>query len=98
MASTERQRKDYITTIRASSKAFMEAVDALRALNSQHTATDIANDLTEEDFEGVSFAGTDNSGLTKADILAVLTTLGNIETMLAAGNATNLYKVITGAM
>ena len=87
MASTSKQRSDYISQVRGKAKAFVQAVDDLRALSHQHTATDIANDLTEADFTG------ENEAFTKADILAVLTTLGNIETMMAAGNATNLYKV-----
>lgn len=94
------QHSDFITRTRNASKAFISAVDQLRALDKERVALDLGNQLNDgtrdaEDDDATrygDFAGTNNN-LTTADINGVFTTLANIETMMNAGNATNLYKV-----
>ena len=78
---------NHITDVRQATSALIEAIDRLRALKKESDALDLGNTLTEADFEG-------QTHLAAADITAVTgTTLAAIETLMAAGHATNLYKV-----
>lgn len=86
--ATNQLYQDHIDQVRKASAALLVAVNQLRALNAESTALDLGNVLTTEDFAG------GNSHLSAADIVAVTgTTLAAVEVLLAAGHATNLYKV-----
>lgn len=79
---------DHITKVRQASTQLIAALDTLRALKAESDALDLGNALTEEDFAGA------NAHLNTAQIVAVTgTTLSALETLLAAGHATNLYTV-----
>jgi hypothetical protein len=89
---------DYITLVRQATKDLLAVLDRLRALSRQSTALDLPNALADGERLATpptfgDFAGA-NSHLATADITAVIgTTLPAIEALLAAGHATNLYKV-----
>jgi hypothetical protein len=86
--ATNQLYQDHINQVRKASAALLSAVHQLRALSAEAAALDLDSALTTEDFAG------GNSYLSAADISAVTsTTLTAIDALLAAGHATNLYKV-----
>lgn len=79
---------DHITNVRNAAGEFIAVMGKLRNLARQSAALDLPNVMTAEDFDGA------NAHIAPADITAVIgTTLPAIEALLAAGHATNLYKV-----
>lgn len=85
--ATSSQKSDHVSEVRQTVTKLLEAQNQLAALRREWDALGLSSELVEEDMVG------ENAGLTPADIAAVYTTLGEIETLMAAGHATNLYKV-----
>jgi len=80
---------DHITNVRNATREFIAVINKYRALSRQSVALDLPNVMTADDFAG------ENANILPADLTAVIgTTLSAIEALLAAGHATNLYKVV----
>ena len=100
MASTMSNRINHINRARQAATNLMAAINELRALKIEWDAgmsvwivDATGDDPNAEGYIPYDFKG-DNQGLMKADISAVTsTTLAAIETLLAAGHATNLEKI-----
>jgi hypothetical protein len=82
------ERYNEITKIRNATTNLVTAIEALQTINVEWTYLDLGNVIQLGDFTGL------HEGLTVADLSAVIgTTLGAIDSLLAAGHGTNLYKV-----
>lgn len=79
--------KQYYTEARAAARALWDAVAKLESLQKQHSALDYGNTLP---------AGTGpHDGITKVEVgAAVFDTANAIRTVLNAGHATNLAKLL----
>lgn len=81
------REQEFITTVRAASRAVWDGILALKASQSEYTALDYGNTLDDG-------AG-GNAGITKADVEAVvLTTTNALLAILATGHATNMAKLL----
>lgn len=79
---------DFVSLVRQETTNLLTSIDRLHALKAEWDALDYGNSLPEE-----AFAGT-NADVDRAAIAAVIgTTLSALDGLLAAGHATNLYKV-----
>ena len=78
----------FITAARTQAANLLLTIEKMQALTNKMTALDLANALNQADIGG------DNEGVLIADVVAVLgTTLTALNTLLAAGHATNLHKI-----
>ncbi len=85
--TTQGNKSNYITEVRQAATALLEAVDKLNALKSSWNAG-MSTWLADADFVG------ENTGLTKAQITAVIgTTLDAQNALLATGHNTNLETI-----
>ena len=89
MSAITQRKIDHVSHMRILTKALIDAYRGLKDLRAEYDALGWdADDLAEGCVGG-------NEGLAGADLVAVYTSLGNLDTYMAAGNATNLYKIIT---
>jgi len=86
MSKTSQSRSDFITKTRQASSDFLKLAAEFAALRAQWDRGMNAA-LLESDFIGT------HEGLEPADIIAIMTTEGNLVTWLASGNGSNLEKV-----
>lgn len=78
----------FVTAARTQAANLLLTIEKMQALTNKMTALDLANALNQADIGG------DNEGVLIADVVAVLgTTLTAMNTLLAAGHATNLHKI-----
>jgi hypothetical protein len=84
MNATERYNE--ITRIRAAATNLTDAIEELQAVKKEWDYLDLGNAIVVGDFRDR------HEGLTVTDLANVVgTTLGAIDTLLAAGHGTNLY-------
>lgn len=88
--TTTAQKSNHITNVRQAATALLDAYNRLSALRREWDALALSSELAEGDFSG------QNAELLPADIAAIYTTLGALDTLMAAGNSTNLHKVKVG--
>jgi len=77
---------DFITRSRQIANRVLSAIGELDALRVEWDSL-FNTTVTEEDFDGT------NSDITLADVTNLMTTQGAIDTLMDAGNRTNLLKV-----
>jgi len=77
----------FITRERDAITALMHAFETLASLAAPYTALDLGNTLTPEDFA----AG--NTDVTLAQLVAAVGSVAALQAVLAAGHATNLYRL-----
>lgn len=88
-APTAAQKSNFITGIRQCAGQTLYQIESVyAALNAQYVAGDLGNVLVDGDFVG------DNAGISQADLVAAISSLDAIKTLLGQGHATNLYKVL----
>lgn len=81
------RESDFITEARAHARALWNAVNALEALQKEHSALDYGNTLDD----GVG----ENAGITKQMVGAVVFDTANaVRVVLNAGHATNVAKLL----
>ena len=79
--------QDYYSLVREANRRIWEGVNTLKALQREWTALDYATTLAPGEGE--------NAGLVPADLGAVVfDTTTALETVLAAGHATNMAKLL----
>lgn len=79
---------DFVTELRQATTAMIDDLDKLRALRREWDAVGYSGTITAAGgFEGA------NADIDEAKLASVFTTLAALETLLAAGHATNLYGV-----
>lgn len=82
------RKSDFVSEVRSDVKVLTEALDRLRNKQLEWNALDYGNTLLPEDLEGSS------EGVVPADVGAVVFgTVDAFDAVLAAGHATNLYKL-----
>lgn len=86
--ATQKQLSDFITQCRQVSTREIEDRATLQALRWEWDK-EYNSELADDDFIG------ENLGLTRADIVALMVTQGNLETFMDAGNGANLLAVST---
>ena len=78
----------FVTQVSTQAANLIATLQKLRALRSKYDALDLGNTLSQDDIGG------DNEGILIPEITAVLgNTLEALETLMAAGHATNLHKI-----
>ncbi len=78
----------YVTQVRTQATNTILTIQKLQALKDKWDALDLTTNLDQADIGG------DNDGILIADLSAVVnTTLGALDVLMAAGNATNLHKI-----
>ena len=78
----------FVTQVSTQAANLINTLNKLRALRNKYDALDLGNTLVQEDIGG------DNEGIVIAEITAVLgSTLEALETLMAAGHASNLHKI-----
>lgn len=85
---TDGQKSDFISNGRSVATAFIQTINSLKALNSQSTAVDAFNQITDEDFQGA------NAGITKDQFFNFISLVDTILANLPPGANTTLYEVI----
>lgn len=90
--ATNNQISDHISEQRQAVTALIESIDKLRALLAEWNALGL-DAAAIDAAQAAAGDGLGNSGITGAQVTAVYTTLGALESLLAAGHATNLYGV-----
>jgi hypothetical protein len=80
--------QDFISKYRQATTAWLTALNTLLAYRAQWDALDYSNTLTEEDFAGA------NSDIDLAAMQAAVASVEAIETFVASGHATNLYRLV----
>ena len=81
------RQSDYITEARAANRQVWDGINALKALQREYNALDYGNTLPDGSGE--------NDGITKAEVGAVVFDTANaLVTLLDAGHATNMAKLL----
>ena len=81
------RQADYITEARAANRKVWDGINALKSLQREYNALDYGNTLPDG-------AG-ENAGITKAEVGAVVFDTANaLVTLLDAGHATNMAKLL----
>ena len=78
----------WITQERQAITNLLGVLGALDTLAQQYISLDYGNSLTDEDFQGA------NTDIVKADLVAAVASVQAIGAFVAAGHATNLYKLV----
>lgn len=77
---------NHVSRVRQTAAQLIDGVDKLQALKREWDALGYSAAIIESGIIG------DNAGVTGADIAAVYVTLDALNTLLAQGHATNLYR------
>ena len=81
------RQSDYITEARAANRQVWDGINALKALQREYNALDYGNTLPDGSGE--------NDGITGAEVGAVVFDTANaLVTLLDAGHATNMAKLL----
>lgn len=84
MPLTSNQKSDFISRLRAHAASEVALRNQAVALKREYDALDLGNVIVDGDFVGA------NEGLTKANMVSVITSITNLETTWDSGNDTNM--------
>lgn len=83
------RQEQFVAEVRLATRKIIDGYNELEALKKEWDALDYATTIPEAGVEG------DHAGINRAAIADVVgTSRGALASMMAAGNATNLHKVI----
>lgn len=88
MSAITQKKIDFVSNLRIKAKALIGIHRDLLDLRAEYVALGYDSDDLAEGCVG------GNEGLTGSDCVGVIVSIDNLDAYMAAGNATNLYKVV----
>lgn len=82
------RKSDFISEYRQLTAQLLEVQGELEQRRLEWDSLDYGNTMTQDDFIG------DNASILKADLVASVSSVGAVTTLLSQGHRTNLYKII----